>query len=617
SAPPLAGPVRVLIACADPDTPRYPRLPYLHDELAHIRESLQPWGEAGSSHANHPKIEVLQNCDKRRLRATLARFRPHLFHFMGHGDLGATGGFLVLEGDREGAEERVYGEELAEMVASCGARLAVLSACFSGKGTGALAQQIMDAGVPATLSTQSAWRDSSSALFSGAFYDRLFNGKSVEEAVSFGRQAVRGMGPDWSVPVLYLSADSSDLFPIEPSHRAPGPSNLSLPPNPHFIGRAAEMEELRARMELQPAARVAVTGLGGAGKTQLAAEYAHRHCKLYPGGIFWIDGRTAFSDLASLASLLDIPEEADERIEKVRDRLHRLSQPYLIILDNLTDSDTLRLLPALGVGRVLVTTIMPFLLPAGYGLLQLNELPPDAAVSLLTGDRPPETKEEKEAAKNIARTLGGLPLAITMASHQVRELDCSYVEYRRRLLQAPLGMLERAKSRFVADTRHQGSVYDVIDLGWRKIGLAAQRTLQVASCFGPHPLPLDVLQEACAGSSADEVADAVSDLCAYSLLRRNAGGAVTLHEVVRHFAHAMMGEAELRRCLMQTSSVLTHRVQAANASTRWSAVADLIPHGEAVLGLFETHSVRSGAEPLLMEAAEYLHQHDEYHSAIR
>jgi hypothetical protein len=58
----------------------------------------------------------------------------------------------------------------------------------------------------------------------------------------------------------------------------PGIWNVPHLRNPNFTGREQLLQELRASLTSgRTAAIVPVAGLGGAGKTQLALEYAYRH----------------------------------------------------------------------------------------------------------------------------------------------------------------------------------------------------------------------------------------------------------------------------------------------------------------------------------------------------
>src|SRR4051812_9106536 len=71
-----------------------------------------------------------------------------------------------------------------------------------------------------------------------------------------------------------------------PAHQ---PWMVPYAPNPQFAGRADELARLHEGLAAGPGAAVAVTGMAGQGKTQLAAEYAHRQRAAYPGGVFWLN----------------------------------------------------------------------------------------------------------------------------------------------------------------------------------------------------------------------------------------------------------------------------------------------------------------------------------------
>jgi hypothetical protein len=126
---------------------------------------------------------------------------------------------------------------------------------------------------------------------------------------------------------------------------------------PGFQPRAGLLAELdRAR---GPAIHV-VTGIPGAGKTQLAAAYAR--AKLAAGWrlVAWVDAADPGALGAGLAAVAEALGLADGRTgpgggdagQAVRDRLERDGRRCLVVFDNTPDPDGIRpLLPACGPAR--------------------------------------------------------------------------------------------------------------------------------------------------------------------------------------------------------------------------------------------------------------------------
>jgi hypothetical protein len=87
---------------------------------------------------------------------------------------------------------------------------------------------------------------------------------------------------------------------------------VGLPPdrNPLFRDRQTELEGLWLRLRAER--RVDLSGMGGAGKSQLAIEVLHRHHDAeehddYPDGVFWLRGQTAASPSGDFAALAWLP----------------------------------------------------------------------------------------------------------------------------------------------------------------------------------------------------------------------------------------------------------------------------------------------------------------------
>lgn len=222
------------------------------------------------------------------------------------------------------------------------------------------------------------------ALFMGDFYKKLLAGSTAAEAVSAGRLALVGNPrrptrfgdmnlEDWQVPVYHEVApvslfqadvvtDWQQRFATLQSGTAPTParrSDAALPPAPHFgfLGRDRELlaiERALLRVDKDGITRVAgvtLVGLGGAGKTSLAAGAARwlldTHAACVEKGVFFhaflphdAEGNAVHPGLHRLVASIgkqvihpsfpDLPDAAHRQLVAEYLRTNRC----LLILDN-------------------------------------------------------------------------------------------------------------------------------------------------------------------------------------------------------------------------------------------------------------------------------------------
>jgi hypothetical protein len=191
---------------------------------------------------------------------------------------------------------------------------------------------------------------------------------------------------------------------------------------------------------------VALHGLGGVGKTQLAVEYAWKHLGGYEA-VLWVkadSSETLDANLAGLAGVLGLPEASAPKqhvqTEAVLGWLKGHGR-WLLVADN-ADTDEAakavrdRLAPNLG-GHVLVTSRLGRW-PISMTHLPVELLSPSDAAGYLQ-DR--VAKEEhyagdETAARKLAEELGYLPLALEQAAAFIIELSWSFDQYRQYLDEA-------------------------------------------------------------------------------------------------------------------------------------------------------------------------------------
>jgi Tfp pilus assembly protein PilF len=236
--------------------------------------------------------------------------------------------------------------------------------------------------------------------------------------------------PGWTPQVVYNVA--GDLKQGAPAPGPPAPASaIPIAPNQVFVGRDDELRRLAELLE-RPNAVVVIAGLGGVGKTQLAAEFAHA-CAAdtgrWPGGVAWIpmsDPNGVGSAVAGAGRALGVAGYDAlpflEQIEAVRREWTRPTR-RLLVFDNCEDPALLKgWRPTAGGARVLVTARRADWPPAVARTLKLGELPRAAARELLvsaraaTLDVPPERLLAAAAADAICAELGDLALAIHMAA---------------------------------------------------------------------------------------------------------------------------------------------------------------------------------------------------------
>ena len=381
---------------------------------------------------------------------------------------------------------------------------------------------------------------------------------------------------------------------------------VRLPPRPVFLaGREDLLADLDTRLAggagQQPGARiVALCGLGGAGKTSMAVEYAHRHlaevevCWLLPAE----DPEILAAEFGVLAAQLGAREIADVRdpIASVHAVLARASAGWLLIFDNAPDWLSIeRFLPPAGDGRVLITTQSQHW-PPGQGL-QVPVLDPVAAADFLvsrTGDA------NQAAARELADELGGLPLALEQAAAYMQATGTPSASYLPLFRARQADLLARGEA--AGHREHTAATLGLALSRLEDDSPAAAGLLRLLAFLAPEPVPLDLLL--LPGTGAEQqlgeeaapavgmlwgdpvtVRDAVAALRRYSLVTLAGPGLVQVHRLVQAVTRSQL-TAEQTRHWLRTAAAAVDAAIPANAGlpSAWSACELLLPHAWAVLG---------------------------------
>ena len=308
-----------------------------------------------------------------------------------------------------------------------------------------------------------------------------------------------------------------------------------------FLGREEEVRELRNLLCNSSCRLVTVTGTGGVGKTRLALHTAHEVGRTFRDGVVY----RALSGLASpdllvpsLAESLGIPlSRGEDPVTELKAFLREKNM--LLVLDNfehLTSAAGVlaALLDDAPAVRMLVTSrerlnLQHETLLALDGLtFGEQDMESDAVKLFLAGARRLDLHFRMDEANRsqilrICALLGGIPLAIELASSWVRALSCAEILAE---LERDLDVLS-SESPDLEERHH--SMRATFDASWRLLTQAEQSALARLAVFR------SAFDRAAAREVADADAPLLRNLVDKSLLTR-AGERLLMLDVVRTYA---------------------------------------------------------------------------------
>jgi transcriptional regulator with XRE-family HTH domain len=342
----------------------------------------------------------------------------------------------------------------------------------------------------------------------------------AEPASTLFVAAARGLVP--AAEVLAAARESGPGAAVA----MPGVWNIPAR-NPGFTGRDDLLAEVRERLLAGDKAVVqALHGMGGVGKTQLAAEYAHRFAGTYDLA-WWINaeqGGLIGDQVAALGLALGCvqPGAGTEavRVAVLAELRHR--GRWLLVFDNAEDpADVAPWLPG-GSGHVLITSRQrgwdEVAAPVAVDVLARAESVAilQARVSMLSG-----TDADKLAAE-----LGDLPLAIAQAAGFMADTGMTADEFMV-LLRTRAGQL-LAQGAPGSYPRSRAAATGLMADQLARQDPAAAELASVCAFLAPEPIPeslftdaVSVLPSELAARAADPLAwrQTLSNLTRQSLVR--------------------------------------------------------------------------------------------------
>ncbi|MBF9129713.1 CHAT domain-containing protein [Plantactinospora sp. S1510] len=297
-ARPLPGPLKILAAVAAPAETRTSNPPLdVEAEMQAILDSAGAVGRSGDAQVTILEVGALE-----QIGQALREDQYHVLHLSAHGSPTS----IELETE-DGDPVQVDAQRLVETLRGSGRPLPliVLSSCAGAASEQGLAATLVRHGADRVIGMQTSVTDDYATVLAAALYRSLVTDPSASVATALGRARreveehyallARAEGrirrPEYAIATLLAAGDDPPLRdpaltaePLrEPTVAPSGRSVRELPVN-YLIGRRTELRTVLSVLRGTPAAvdrfgavsGVAVTGVGGIGKTAVAGRTISR-----------------------------------------------------------------------------------------------------------------------------------------------------------------------------------------------------------------------------------------------------------------------------------------------------------------------------------------------------
>lgn len=166
-------------------------------------------------------LDLVEPATRDTLDAVLAQ-KPHILHFVGHGQLaddnGSAVGQMAVVNDA-GYAEWVDGSQFANLLNRHRPAIVLLQACEgaasdTSRAYANAASYLVDQNIPVVVAMQYEISNATARRFARRFYQQVAAGKPVDEAAQEGRYYISDWhkNRDFATPVLYMRVHQGQLF---------------------------------------------------------------------------------------------------------------------------------------------------------------------------------------------------------------------------------------------------------------------------------------------------------------------------------------------------------------------------------------------------------------------
>ncbi|KAH8665059.1 hypothetical protein BGZ60DRAFT_565234 [Tricladium varicosporioides] len=391
---------------------------------------------------------------------------------------------------------------------------------------------------------------------------------------------------------------------------------VPLASNSGFLGREDIMAKLDAKIgshespqskQVNTTQSVALFGLGGIGKSQIALQHAFKQNEHYPEiSIFWIHGSTSTrfeQDYKKIASEFQLPGRDDPQVDVlqiVQDWFRtQYQRPWLMIVDNVDDDHVFKPLSngkslfdylpksALAKGSILYTSrSRDISLDLAEDPINVPPLSPEEGLRLLQTSDETATIESKNA---LLQELDYLPLAIMQAVSFMIKRKKTILQYLELFHHSEELRLTLLKHKFISQGR-QTATFDSVAATWivsfqqiRSEDLEASNLLCLMSLLDRDSIPFSLLSNRYKEYVAFDLA--VGLLESYSFITVGIeGNNCSMHRLVQSATRAWLTDQGALCNNLLSEAIQIMSVEFPDCEfENWPTCALYLPHAESAL----------------------------------
>ena len=357
----------------------------------------------------------------------------------------------------------------------------------------------------------------------------------------------------------------------------------------------------------------AICGLGGCGKTTLAAQFAWEHRSEYEGGVFWLSMEdeekfgNCVNDLALRIELM--ADSSDYTLSKILLFISHQKKRWLMVIDNVDQPQLSDYMVKVLSGRwkrksnghMIITTRRE-----RKEICQWMDLEPHCCVEvfsfstqeakkfLLTRAGGNNAAGQENELDELVVELGCLPLALEQAGAHIRSLQCPLSKYLEQYKRERLQLLSehQANPSWEYESRSRLSVHTTWLLNFEyvktsKYGEIATRFVHAAAFFDPDEIYEGLIN---AELLSRDVLDGkerelpltnsliVEVLTKFSLFQRKSVGFIRIHRLMQEVIRGTMKSEEITKAMRTSFQLIKNAASLDSESSTDKSVFSTIRH---------------------------------------